>query len=57
MVVIEWVSRVLGLLWMKIERDVNSRERIAKKKFRVSIVVNNLKILTTQRYLKGSIMK
>ena len=44
---IEWATESLRLSITKIEREVNNKERIAKKKFRVSIVVNSLKISTT----------
>lgn len=47
LVEIEWATKSLCFPWTKIEREVNNKERIAKKKFRVSIMVNSLKISTT----------
>lgn len=42
---------------MKTQREVNSKVLIMRKNFRESIMVNRLKITTTWRYLRGSIMK
>ena len=57
MVAIEWAIKGLRLSCKKTKRDINSKGLIARKEFKESITMNNLGIMTMQRFERVSITK